>query len=487
MRRVIGWGLMAFAVWAPLPLGSNRPIFWVLNGCLAVLLAAAFLLGTVASRQKTALPAGAGWILCVLIMLPVWMAAQALLPAGSFANPWAESFAADLPRSLATLSVNPGASLATIVQVTTPILLAAMSVAIGSDPRFRHRLLSAIVIMTTAMGLYGFTALSLGFEQVPGGSDAYEGFLTGTQVNRNSAAILFGFGLICGFSLLPSRLASGGPEGRNHGSTFYAISTTIIRGGPILLAIAVNAAALLQTGSRAGTAATAVALIVVAVLLFGFGSRHQRAQRNAIIIAGVIIVAAAIGSASFVLDRITASELAAEARPALFHDTMAMVAERPLLGQGAGVFADLFPVFNSGKVPAFLVWNRAHSTYLQVAAELGLPALAVIILVALFVLIVLARGAIRRRTDTPAAIAALGALLAVMLHSVIDFSLQIQATGIVFAILAGAGYAEAQQSYSMDDSGPPHRGPEKPATPRISTYVEVSIQARPEAGGAGSA
>ena len=86
----------------------------------------------------------------------------------------------------------------------------------------------------------------------------------------------------------------------------------------------------------------------------------------------------------------------------------------------------------------------AHNDYLQVAAELGLPALAMLLM-----LTALAYGSALRATapDRAAtapdgagrylAIACVGSLTAILLHSLVDFNLYIPANGMLAVWVAG--------------------------------------------------
>jgi O-antigen ligase len=113
-----------------------------------------------------------------------------------------------------------------------------------------------------------------------------------------------------------------------------------------------------------------------------------------------------------------------------------------LLGQGLGGFRDAF----RAHIPPALTgeeWDMAHSSYLENAYELGLPA-AVLFYVAIAVVLVrLWRGTGVRRTNRglPAFAFAVGVVGA--LHATVDFSLQIPAVAALFAFCLGLGWAQS--------------------------------------------
>lgn len=108
-----------------------------------------------------------------------------------------------------------------------------------------------------------------------------------------------------------------------------------------------------------------------------------------------------------------------------------------------GTFAWSFPAYRSAALSMWGVWDRAHSTPLELAAELGLPLTVLIILAWLIVLWVLIRGVRIRHRDLIVPVGALAIALLAITHSVIDFSLQISGYAIPVFALAGAGLAQS--------------------------------------------
>jgi O-antigen ligase len=110
----------------------------------------------------------------------------------------------------------------------------------------------------------------------------------------------------------------------------------------------------------------------------------------------------------------------------------------PVFGTGLGTYREAFPL--AQVAPRETVPFHAHNDWLEVLATTGIAGLAVV----LFGLGVVVRALLRRldaglrSEDRAAALAALGALAAVSLHSLFDFGLTIPANAVTLAVLTGA-------------------------------------------------
>jgi O-antigen ligase len=155
--------------------------------------------------------------------------------------------------------------------------------------------------------------------------------------------------------------------------------------------------------------------------------------------SGAFVVVAAFSD--FLFARL-ARGLGTEDRLSAYADTLDMIRARPLLGHGGGAFIDAFPLYHS-RASSMYLWDRAHDTYLQAAAELGLPAFAMLTAGIAVVIVTIVRGALRREETHPAAVAAVAVAAAGAFHSLVDFSLQIQAVGMTAAVVIGAGLGES--------------------------------------------
>jgi O-antigen ligase len=176
-------------------------------------------------------------------------------------------------------------------------------------------------------------------------------------------------------------------------------------------------------------------------------------QRGAIILFGALLVGiTALAFGDVLVGRITQQGLHDSSRVAVYTTTMRSILDAPLLGYGYGTFADAFPMFRDQSVGTFGKWEMAHNTYLEVFQGLGL--LFGSMLVASIVLLALrcVKGAITRQENETIPCVAAGVACLLGVHSLIDFSLQIEAIAVTFMALLGAGVAQSESSrLSLED------------------------------------
>ena len=437
MARTARFLLYALLIWAPLPLASNRAIVWVVNGLVAALILCIFLIGEYTAKSAREVDwRPAAWTLAGITVWTAWMVIQALpIAPPALHHPVWSYLGSDIPGVRGAISVNPTSTWTTIAEFVPMVLLGLVSFRLAMDHKRARTLLAVVVFATTLVALVGLISFFSGFEIVSLLDTAhYEGYLTATFVGRAAAASYFAIGIVAAAALIAGGIESARTErGR---PVFTAIWDSSI----YILAFLVLLVALLETGSRGGLIAAVVGLLVVVALAApparGFAAR---AMVVILVAAGLAVLMWLFGERLF--ERLSEG-VGDQDRLMVYRETIQMILARPILGHGAGTFGDVYPMFQ-GPGDHNLVWLRTHSTYLQAAAELGIPIFAVTVLTLLFVLGVILRGLSHRTEPAPAALAALGVAVGLALQSAIDFSVQLQAVALTVVVLLGAGMGEA--------------------------------------------
>lgn len=337
-------------------------------------------------------------------------------------------------------------------------LICGMVVAIDRDRA--RRVLQVIAWSGVAYAIYGVLSLFLEPTMLLWREKhAYIGNVTGTFVNRNTAAAYFGS---CSVVWLAFVLEQMQQHLRGGKIVWRQLPSRLLTSPPRALVLSfamffVCIVAMFLTGSRAGVVLSLMAMVFTFTVFF----RHDLPPRSGIWIAlaggGLValIVLQLVGSG--VGNRFDVQGFADENRWSAYRSTLQIIADYPWFGTGFGTFVWDFPLYRSPEISMRGVWDIAHNTPLEVAAEGGLPLAGVIGLGWLLMLAVLVRGIRMRRRDAIVPLAAFAVAMIALLHSCVDFSLQIPGFAIVVFALLGAGisqsYSQTVSRAGQDDTG----------------------------------
>lgn len=204
-------------------------------------------------------------------------------------------------------------------------------------------------------------------------------------------------------------------------------------------AAAVMAGTLFLSGSRGGMLALLVELTVLGVVL----SRQRKSLRIAIGLGAFAIVLVSLvtwlGGKDLTtrissISRESRTEISGGMRSSIDRDALRMFRKKPVLGWGLGTFPTVYPQFRSFYTNFFV--NQAHNDYLQLLAEMGLLGFGVMI----WFLIVAYRTALKKIgnwvSDVSAAVTLACTLgfTGILVHSLVDFNLQIPANAALFYV-----------------------------------------------------
>jgi O-antigen ligase len=213
------------------------------------------------------------------------------------------------------------------------------------------------------------------------------------------------------------------------------------------LAAAMMASTIFISGSRGGMIAFAVEMAVLLAVFI----RRRRGGKMALAFGAFLVLAFALlawlGGGELV-DRMTSipvemrTELSGGTRLGIDRDCFRMFLQKPLAGWGLGAFPEVYPQFRSFYTN--LLIDKVHNDYLQLLVETG----AIGFMVMIWFLFSVFRAAIRKLkvwpsgTDADMALAALLGISGILVHSFVDFNLQIPANAALFFVLcaiAGMG------------------------------------------------
>lgn len=209
----------------------------------------------------------------------------------------------------------------------------------------------------------------------------------------------------------------------------------------VMAIAALMAGSIFLSGSRGGMLALVAEIIVLAVLVLG----SKKASWKQPLLLGaflILVIGFLVWLGGNELTRRLASihseahaELSGGTRITIDRDCLHMFLRKPVLGWGLGTFPIVYPGFRSFYSTFFV--NQAHNDYLQLLVEAGLAGFGI----ALWFLVQLFRHAIAKLKDwnqtTTGALtaAALLGCIGILVHSFLDFNLQIPANAALFYVL----------------------------------------------------
>jgi O-antigen ligase len=203
---------------------------------------------------------------------------------------------------------------------------------------------------------------------------------------------------------------------------------------------AVMVGTIFLSGSRGGMLAIFVELGIFAAILF----RQKKSVRIAISLTAFAVVLVGLlvwldgkelTSRVSSISTETRGEITGGTRLSIDRDAVRMFRAKPVLGWGLGTFPVVYPRFRTFYTNFFV--NEAHNDYAQLLAEMGLLGFGTLV----WYMIILYRQ-VRRKlgkwsTDVNSAVTLACALgvIGILVHSLVDFNLQIPANAALFYVL----------------------------------------------------
>ncbi|MFZ0761989.1 MAG: O-antigen ligase family protein [Candidatus Sulfotelmatobacter sp.] len=254
------------------------------------------------------------------------------------------------------------------------------------------------------------------------------GWIYGPYVNHNHYAGLMEMLVPIPLVLSLTRLAS--PKTR-----IAAAAVAAVMVGTIFL-----------SGSRGGMLAIIAELVVLAGLLVkqkrGLGTAIGIGVFLTIVVGLLVWVGGGELSRRIATVSMPHSEISSDVRFSINRDGLRMFLKKPVLGWGLGTFPVVYPQFRTFYTDFFV--NEAHNDYLQLLVEMGLFGFATMLW---FLLTLYARAFKKIKNWTTeisgaVTLACVLGLSGILVHSAVDFNLQIPANAALFYVLCTIAAAE---------------------------------------------
>lgn len=448
--------LLTAVALAPLPFGAVQIGAWSLLAVVAGL-------ATVCWAVLTAFGAGPDvrvsrlkWPLAAFLLAVAWILVQlgTLTPAAWHHPIWAIASEA-LGETLAgRVAIDPQAGWFALIRLLSYAAIFWLAVQYGGDPKLATRALRLFTVAGAGAAGVGLLIWSAGLSRLLWFDEGfvlaqlrYGSRLAIPFVNPNHLAAFAAIGLICAIGLIAGETRGlWRPETATREKLRRFLDAVVGRQWPLLISCMVYATAVALSQSRGGVAALLVGLLVLWAALL------RRSKPSISRVVGVAVVGLVLAGAVFAptvgrfADRVGNVEIEASQRMEIYRSAMNAIEVSPILGYGYGGFGALYRMYDRNDLVG--VVDHAHSTVLESVLELGIPAAFLLFLAILWPVFACWRGARLRHRDQHIPALATAVAAAAIMHSMVDFPLQIPAIAAAFALILGLGFAQAASSKS---------------------------------------
>jgi O-antigen ligase len=450
---IIFWMLVGALAWLPFWYGSNDLLAWGVNAMLFPGLAIIYELALLIRGERhpvalrnlalpAALLAGAGvWI---------WLQTVTWMPAAIVHPIWGMA-ATVLERPVAaSISVNRDMTMLGLIGLATAASAFWLALQLCRDPWRANLLLKAFAVIVCVYAAYGLLAFVLKAGRIPffETPTATAGFVSSTFINRNSFATYAGMGLvvICGLILQLYRHEVGHLDGPRGLRVAALIEATGRRGIFLIAGAFLILVAMLLTGSRGGIIASGLGLIVLVASSVGRGQSRAIQLLETLAFTGALLALAFFAFGDVFVGHLAQSGLGDSPRMNLYQVIARSILDAPISGYGYAAFTDIFPIYRDGTISVHGTYEQAHNTYLETLQGLGLIGGAMLIVGLILLVLRCVRGAVTRQENATVPCVAAGISFLVGIQALVDFSLQMQAIAVTFAVMLGVGVAQSDSS-----------------------------------------
>lgn len=453
--RWVFMGLLALVVWAPLPLGSNRT--WAIG--LLLVAALTLLVGVVVAWRHSAERARVQlaqfrWPLGLLAAMVAlsWLQTCAL-PAVWVVALSPQAAAAQVPAQWMTLSLDVFQSriMASLSFVYFLVFVVAV-LTVRSAERL-DRLAMVLVWSGVLQVVLGAVLFSFRVDYRIFFTTVSHTRMIGSFVYHNSLAAYLCMCLSIGIGLMLARLGNERVNYPNWRARLVAaIEFTLSAKMRLRLLLVVMVIALVLTRSRMGNAAFFSAMLIVgfvAIVLMRKTAPQTIVLIASLVIIDVLVVGTWVGLEK-VVERIQETELtvaagglseSVEARTEAARTALAMVRDFPLFGSGGGSFYNVFLSYRTADYGYSYV-DHAHNDFVEIATDYGLLGLGILGLLVLLTLWKVLKVLAHRRSPLVRGIAfgVAMSVVALLIHSAVDFNLQIPANALTMVVILAMGW-----------------------------------------------
>ncbi len=430
--------LLAIIVCLPLPLASNRPWAWSLMEAWIFSLFAIW--AYLCFKNKASLPD---------YWKKLWLPITALVCFAIFTAFQLTPFNLS-PKPIDVLnefnwnqfSIDPHATIEHLLKTLAYICLLILTVAaVNTEERIRT-VLKTFFFSGLFQAGYGSLMTLTNIEHIFFMKKTYYiGLATGTFVNRNHFANYLIMCAAAGTALLLIDLSQ--EKAKSWKETFVRLLRFFMSKKMLVrISLALIVVGIVLSRSRMGNVSFFASLLAAG---FIWMILTRRVSRNTILLlASLIIIDLWVVGNWFGFEKVQArlqnTSASTETRDEVIRDTLVYIKDHPTVGTGGGSYYSVYPHYKSPDVNGY--YNHTHNDYLQFISEYGYIGISFIALFVISSTFVTLTTMVKRKNPTMQAVGfmSLMVIIALMLHSLVDFNLQMMANAASAVIILTLGW-----------------------------------------------
>ncbi|MGD0923106.1 MAG: O-antigen ligase family protein [Terriglobia bacterium] len=347
-----------------------------------------------------------------------------------------------------TLSIYPHDSVVALLKFLACLSAFVLGAYLFDSRKRKSLLLRVLILLGCSEAVYGIVQYLTGWQKIFAYTKQFDlQEATGTYINRNHFAGLLELtlpfvvaSLYYSFQLWSEERHSG--TSRNGSSGGNALGFQTIFYVFLLLIMMVG---VLFSRSRMGILAALITLLFMFLAVLARLRTGRRTWMIGVLVFLFCVLAYGIWiGLGPVLARFEpmqeSSYLQMEGRISIWKDSLGVIRDYPLTGTGLGTFGVAFRHYQTDLVNFYV--DHAHNDYLEFATDTGLLGAALLFLPIFYLFFKMVVSFLNdpRRYRPAVTLGCIGSTLAMLVHSVTDFNLQIPANALIFAVVLGIGY-----------------------------------------------
>jgi O-antigen ligase len=384
-----------------------------------------------------------GWIALSLVPLPVSLVNH--LQPGRLGIPQAPGGPANA-KFWVVLSVYPHATMLGLMKFLAYVCALVLAAYLFDSRRRKSVLVTGLIAVGVLEATYGSFQYLTGFQRIFGTPKVYyREQATGTYINHNHFAGLLE--MVAPFALATAFYSyriwieerRRGPAGVVSDRQRAALGRFLV----YCFLVVVLVVSSFFSQSRAGIVSMLVSIFLVGILAF------VKVRRRAWIAGLLFALLVALGYGVWAgLEPVVArfemlqqaGYLSTEGRLSVWRDAVGIMRDYPWTGSGLGTFGYVYRHYQT--VLGRFFFDHAHNDYVEFTCDIGFVGVVLLFLPIIYFVGRMIVSFLRdsRQYRPSVLLGCIGAAVALLLHSILDFNLQIPANALVFSTVLGLGY-----------------------------------------------